>query len=81
MILLGQVVKKSAWRGPPETGAQRMQGIFEHKCAKRQKSDIAGQKGNDSGKKIAGVKPHIGVDTQGLAHVVALIAPNIPDRK
>jgi len=34
--LLEQALKKSGWRGPRETGAQRMQHIFDHRRAERE---------------------------------------------
>ena len=39
-------------------------------------TDTAGSMGYDAGKKVSGIKRHIGVDTQGLPHVIA-----VTDRK
>jgi transposase len=44
-------------------------------------TDTAGIKGYDAGKKVSGIKRHIGVDTNGLPHSVTVTAANITDRK
>lgn len=44
-------------------------------------ADTAGQKGYDAGKKVAGIKRHIAVDTQGLPHAVAVTTAEVTDRK
>jgi transposase len=38
-------------------------------------------KGYDAGKKVSGIKRHIGVDTNGLPHAIIVTAANITDRK
>ncbi len=42
-------------------------------------TDTAGQKGDDAGQKVSGIKRHIAVDGQGLAHAVA--TADVTDRK
>jgi transposase len=37
-------------------------------------------KGYDAGKKVSGIKRHIGVDTNGLPHGIHITAANITDR-
>ena len=44
-------------------------------------TDTATHKGYDAGKKVSGVKRHIGVDTQGLPHAVAVTTAEVTDRK
>jgi transposase len=44
-------------------------------------TDTAGSKGYDAGKKVSGIKRHIGVDTQGLPHAVAVTTAEVTDRK
>lgn len=44
-------------------------------------TDTAGFKGYDAGKKVSGIKRHIGVDTQGLPHAIAVTTANETDRK
>ena len=44
-------------------------------------TNTAGQKGYDAGKKVSGIKRHIGVDTQGFPHTVAVTTANVTDRK
>jgi transposase len=44
-------------------------------------TDTAGSTGYDAGKKIAGIKRHIGVDTQGFPHAVAVTTADVTDRK
>lgn len=44
-------------------------------------TDTAGLKGYDAGKKVSGIKRHIAVDTQGLAHAVAVTTAEVTDRK
>jgi transposase len=43
-------------------------------------SDTAQTKGYDAGKKVSGIKRHIGVDTNGLPHAIWVTAANITDR-
>ena len=44
-------------------------------------ADTAGDKGYDAGKKVSGIKRHIGVDTQGLPHAIAVTTAEVTDRK
>ena len=44
-------------------------------------TDTAALKGYDAGKKVSGIKRHIGVDTQGLPHAVAVTTAEVTDRK
>jgi transposase len=44
-------------------------------------ADTAGNKGYDAGKKVSGIKRHIGVDTQGLPHAIAVTTAEVTDRK
>ena len=44
-------------------------------------TDTAGCKGYDAGKKVSGIKRHIGVDTQGLPHAIAVTTAEVTDRK
>ena len=44
-------------------------------------TDTAGYKGYDAGKKVSGIKRHIGVDTQGFPHAVAVTTAEVTDRK
>lgn len=44
-------------------------------------TDTAEQKGYDAGKKISGIKRHIGVDTQGLPHAISITTANVGDRE
>lgn len=44
-------------------------------------TDTAGLKGYDAGKKVSGIKRHIVVDTQGLAHAMAVTTAEVTDRK
>jgi transposase len=44
-------------------------------------TDTAGSKGYDAGKKVSGIKRHIGVDTQGLPHAIAVTTAEVTDRK
>ena len=44
-------------------------------------TDTAGSKGYDAGKKVSGIKRHIGVDTQGLPHAIAVTTADVTDRK
>lgn len=43
-------------------------------------TDTAGNKGYDAGKKVSGIKRHIGVDTQGLPHAIAVTTAEVTDR-
>ena len=44
-------------------------------------ADTAGSKGYDAGKKVSGIKRHIGVDTQGLPHAIVVTTAEVTDRK
>ena len=44
-------------------------------------TDTAGSKGYDAGEKVSGIKRHIGVDTQGLPHAIAVTTAEVTDRK
>lgn len=44
-------------------------------------TDTAEQKGFDGGKLVSGIKRHIGVDTEGLPHAVAVTTANVTDRQ
>ena len=43
--LLEQALKKSGWRGPRETGAQRLQRILDHRRAEREEHGPSGLEG------------------------------------
>ena len=43
--LLEQALKKSGWRGPRETGAQRLQHALDHRRAERQERGHGGLEG------------------------------------
>jgi transposase len=43
-------------------------------------TDTAEQKGFDGGKMITGIKRHIGVDTNGLPHMIHVTTANVTDR-
>lgn len=44
-------------------------------------TDTAEKKGYDAGKKVSGIKRHIGVDTNGLPHFIHITTANITDRE
>ena len=44
-------------------------------------TDTAALKGYDAGKKVSSIKRHIGVDTQGLPHAIAVTTAEVTDRK
>jgi Transposase DDE domain len=43
-------------------------------------TDTAEQKGYDGGKRVSGIKRHIGVDTNGLPHAIHVTTANVTDR-
>jgi transposase len=43
-------------------------------------TDTAEQKGFDGGKLVSGIKRHIGVDTNGLPHMLLVTTANVTDR-
>ncbi len=43
-------------------------------------TDTAEQKGFDGGKLVSGIKRHIGVDTNGLPHMIHVTTANVTDR-
>ena len=44
-------------------------------------TDTAKHKGFDAGKKVSGIKRHIGVDSQGLPHLIAVTTADVTDRQ
>jgi hypothetical protein len=52
--------------------------IVDSKSVKN--ADTAETKGYDGGKKVSGIKIHMGVDTCGLPHSVFITAANVGDR-
>jgi len=44
-------------------------------------TDTARYKGYDAGKKVSGIKRHIGVDSQGLPHFIEITTANETDRQ
>ena len=44
-------------------------------------TDTAKQKGYDGGKKVSGIKRHIGVDSQGLPHFVVVTTADVTERQ
>ena len=44
-------------------------------------TDTSEHKGYDASKEILGIKRHIGVDTQGLPHAIAVTTAGVTDRK
>ena len=44
-------------------------------------ADTATLKGYDAGKKVSGIRRHIGVDTQGMPHAIAVTTAEVTDRK
>lgn len=44
-------------------------------------TDTAENKGYDAGKKVSGIKRHIGVDTNGLPHAIHVTTAEVTDRK
>ena len=79
--MLEQALKKSGWRGPRETGAQRLQHALVVDAQSVKNTDTATLKGYDAGKKVSGIKRHIAVDTQGLPHAIAVTTAEVTDRK
>jgi hypothetical protein len=43
-------------------------------------TDTARHKGYDAGKKVAGIKRHLAVDTQGLPHAIEVTTADVNDR-
>ena len=43
-------------------------------------TDTAEEKGYDGGKQVSGIKRHIGVDTNGLPHMIHVTTANVTDR-
>ena len=43
-------------------------------------TDTAEHKGYDGGKRVSGIKRHIGVDTNGLPHAIHVTTANVTDR-
>jgi transposase len=43
-------------------------------------TDTAEEKGYDGGKKVSGIKRHLGVDTQGLPHGIEVTTADVTDR-
>lgn len=72
--MLEQALKKSAWRGPTQTGAERIDAQSVKNTAS------AEQKGYGAGKKVSGIKRHIAVDMLGLPHAIEVTRADVTDR-
>ena len=59
--------------------AQPSMAIVDSKSVKN--AFTAGEKGYDGGKKISGIKIHLGVDTLGLPHSIHVTTADVTDRK
>lgn len=78
----GAGFEKSAWRGPRETGAQRLKHALDRGRTEREEQRYSGTKRLcDAGKKISSIKHHIAVDSQGLPHAIAVTTADVTDRK
>src|SRR5262245_15098619 len=44
-------------------------------------ADTAKEKGYDGGKKVSGIKRHIGVDIEGLPHAIEVTTADVTDRE
>lgn len=81
LSLLERALKKSGWRGPRETGAQRLKYVLDRGRKEREERGHGGQKGYGTCKRVSGIKRHIVVDTQGLPHAVAVMTAEVTDHK
>ena len=69
----------TAIRCAPGREAQTSFLIVDSQSVKN--TDTAENRGYDAGKKVSGIKRHIGVDTNGLPHVIHVTTADVTDRK
>jgi transposase len=61
-------------------GRRRKTGFVIADAQSVKNTDTAEEKGYDAGKKVAGIKRHIAVDSQGLPHAIAVTTADVTDR-
>jgi transposase len=76
--VLEQALKKQVGEARAEQGRDAMTSFLIVDAQSVKNTDSAEQKGYDAGKKVSGIKRHIGVDTQGLPTPLPLPPPKLP---
>ena len=77
---LERALKKSVGKAREKLGRNAMTSFLIVDAQSVKNTDSAEQKGYDAGKKVSGIKRHIGVDTQGLPHAIAITTAEVTDR-
>src|ERR1035441_10019971 len=77
---LERALKKSVGKAREKLGRNAMTSFLIVDAQSVKNTDSAEQKGYDAGKKVSGIKRHIGVDTQGLPHSIAITTAEVTDR-
>jgi transposase len=78
--LLEQVLKKLVGEDRHKQGRNEKTSFLIVDAQSVSNTDCAEEKGYDAGKKVSGIKRHIGVDTQGLPHAICITTANVTDR-
>ena len=78
--VLERALKKSVGEARIKQGRNAMTSFLMVDAQSVKNTDSAKQKGYDAGKKVSGIKRHLGVDTQGLPHAIAITTAEVTDR-
>jgi transposase len=77
---LERALKKSAGEAREKLGRNAMTCFLMAEAQSVMNTDTAEQKGYEAGKKVSGIKRHIGVDTQELPPAIAITTAELTDR-
>jgi transposase len=69
----GAGLKKSVGEAREKLGRNAQTSFLIADAQSAKNTDTADEKGYDAGKKVSGIKRHIGVDTQGFPHATAVV--------
>lgn len=78
--LLAQALKNQVEKKRVQAGKQPSTRFCIVDAQSVKNTETARHKGYDAGKKVAGIKRHIAVDTQGLPHAIGVTTADVTDR-
>ena len=78
--LLEEALKNAVGEVRQSLGRSAQTSFFIVDAQSVKNTDTAEQKGFDGGKLVSGIKRHIGVDTNGLPHMIYVTTANVTDR-
>jgi transposase len=78
--ILDQALKKIVGKVRTDNGRKEKTSFCIVDAQSVKNTDTAEEKGYDGGKKVSGIKRHLGVDTQGLPHGIEVTTADVTDR-